>query len=383
MAEFLADRVQARLVLVGRTLLPAKEEWETMDESVESNKPLLRKIEQIRSLEKRGAEVLPICADIADLEQMKAAWDRVRERFGNVNGVFHTAGVQGEGVIQLKTEKEAAAVLSPKVDGTLVLDQILEKETPDFVFLFSSNLAISGNLGEVDYCAANAFLDAYAQASQAQKEYPVISADWGQWQWHTWQSKLESMMPDFIEQAAEIRRNFGITFEEGRQAVSRLLGTAWPQVMVMTQSPEAFEQRMRAIHSKERMAERADQMIENRPKHSRPGLHIVYTPPENDLERKVAEVWGDVLGIDKIGVHDPFFELGGNSLIGMVLIPKLEPILGVKIGNTAIYETPTIRAMCDKYASVESTTDTPRPQPGERGSKRKELRKKNRKRRKS
>ena len=47
----------------------------------------------------------------------------------------------------------------------------------------------------------------------------------------------------------------------------------------------------------------------------RPDLPTAYTPPASDVERQITAVWQDALGIDDVGVHDNFFDLGGNSLI--------------------------------------------------------------------
>ena len=96
--------------------------------------------------------------------------------------MFHTAGVIDDGLVGLKSKAEAAAVLSPKVRGTLVLDKALENEQLDFFVLFSSTSALLGLEGQVDYTGANAFLDAYARTKYASDGTPTYAINWGAWQ---------------------------------------------------------------------------------------------------------------------------------------------------------------------------------------------------------
>ncbi|MGE5334111.1 MAG: amino acid adenylation domain-containing protein [Nitrososphaerota archaeon] len=67
-----------------------------------------------------------------------------------------------------------------------------------------------------------------------------------------------------------------------------------------------------------------------------------YAPARNSLERHLAEVWQDLLDIERVGIHDDFFELGGNSLLGAVLINRLQDSLHDDVPLTAIFDRPTI-----------------------------------------
>ncbi len=185
-AEHLAKTVQARLVLVGRQGLPARSEWaqRLADGSIAPSQA--HRIRQVMAIEALGAEVLVIAADVTSAPQMKAALKQARARFGALHGVLHTAGVLADGVIQLKDAAVAASVLAPKVQGTLALEAALadDKQAPalDFLILFSSISAFAGLAGQIDYAAANAFLDAYAQARYARGEGHTVAIDWSQWQ---------------------------------------------------------------------------------------------------------------------------------------------------------------------------------------------------------
>ncbi len=186
MAHYLAKTVQARLVLIGRQGLPARGEWPQHLAHADASPSLVSRIRQVMAIEALGAEVLVIAADVTDVQQMKAALKQARARFGALHGVMHTAGVLADGVIQLKDASVAASVLAPKVQGTLALEAALadDKQAPalDFLMLFSSISAFAGLAGQVDYAAANAFLDAYAQARYARGDGNTIALDWSQWQ---------------------------------------------------------------------------------------------------------------------------------------------------------------------------------------------------------
>ncbi len=185
-AEHLARTVQARLVLIGRQGLPARSEWPQHLANGSASPSLVQRIRQVMAIETLGAEVLVIAADVTNPTQMKAAVRHARARFGTLHGVLHTAGVLADGVIQLKDASVAASVLAPKVQGTLALEAALadDKHAPalDFLMLFSSISAFAGLAGQIDYAAANAFLDATAQARYARGEGQTIAVDWSQWQ---------------------------------------------------------------------------------------------------------------------------------------------------------------------------------------------------------
>jgi polyketide synthase PksJ len=120
-------------------------------------------------------------ADVADEAQMRAAVERIEERWGTVDGVLHAAGVPAGGLIQLKTRASAEEVFAPKVTGTLVLERIFANTTLDCFVVFSSIASILGAVGQVDYCAANAFLDAFAH-DRARQGRRTIAINWDLWE---------------------------------------------------------------------------------------------------------------------------------------------------------------------------------------------------------
>ena len=182
LAEHLARTVRAKLVLTGRSALPARDEWTEWLANHSESDQTSHKVRKLQELETLGAEVLVLRADVADLVQMQAAIAQALKRFGEINGVIHAAGVPGGGVIQRKTPEEAERILAPKVKGTLVLDAILKDMSLDFFVLCSSLVSIQGIFGQVDYAAANAFLDAFAHDKTSRDGTFTLSINWDTWQ---------------------------------------------------------------------------------------------------------------------------------------------------------------------------------------------------------
>jgi acyl transferase domain-containing protein len=181
-ADHLATTAHARLVLLSRTALPARPERDQWLTDHRHSDPTSGTIRRIQAMEASGAEVEVIAADVTDATQMAAAVSTAVERFGGIDGVLHAAGHLSDQLIAMKDPSEAARVLAAKVTGTLVLEAALDGLDIDFMVLFSSVSAITGTAGQIDYAAANAFLDAYARYRNAIDDRATIAIGWGPWQ---------------------------------------------------------------------------------------------------------------------------------------------------------------------------------------------------------
>jgi hypothetical protein len=132
-------------------------------------------------MEEAGSVVVVHSADVSDAERMKQVIAQVTAEFGAIHGIIHAAGVPGGGIIQLKKPEAAKKVLEPKVKGVINLKEALGDARPDFVVLCSSINAITGGFGQVDYAAANAFMDAFAQANTKRRGTFYLSVNWDRW----------------------------------------------------------------------------------------------------------------------------------------------------------------------------------------------------------
>ncbi len=330
----------ARLVLTGRSSLDADDGQRRLA------------VEQLRT---SGAEVVVEQADVADRVAMTELVERARNRWGRLRGVVHAAGVAGGGLAQLKQLDDARAVLRPKVDGTLVLDGLVRADELDWFVLFGSNAANVGDFGQIDYCAANCFLDAYAH-SRADR-FPVVTIDWG-----PWQEIGMSVTTDVPEQLRETRIQDlavrGMSPESGLDALGRILAVPGaPQVVVSPTRLDvlfanAFSLRSAGPDGDERLATIGGGETRAR------GLTGELIQPESKLETQLCEAWQQTLGIDEVGVNDNFFDLGGSSLIAIQLIDRLNRDTDGGFTVAGLYETSTIRQMAaDRQVTTSPELD--------------------------
>jgi amino acid adenylation domain-containing protein len=80
------------------------------------------------------------------------------------------------------------------------------------------------------------------------------------------------------------------------------------------------------------------------PGRERPEFEKRYAAARNGVEAMLAELWGDVLGVERVGIHDDFFDLGGDSIKGVIFINRLQESLGEIVHVVNIFNAPTVAA---------------------------------------
>ena len=179
-AEDLARRTRGVMVLLSRSGLPPRQEWDdhlALHGVVDRTG---RAIAGIRRMERAGATVCVLTARVTEPADLRRVRERIDAEGWKLAGIIHSAGVPTSGMIEVKDLEKVAAVLRPKVTGTLALQAAFGDQPLDFVVLCSSVMALSGGMGQVEYCAANAFMDAYARSHHGWLTR-VISINWGRW----------------------------------------------------------------------------------------------------------------------------------------------------------------------------------------------------------
>jgi acyl transferase domain-containing protein len=340
LATHIAETPGVRLVLVGRSSPPVRENWETGPATGQAYDEMAQKLRALREIEALGAEVVVAEADVADRRRMRAVLDDVRVRFGRLDGVIHAAGLVGESWLRPIKETDwrlVEAHFRPKAHGLLALDELLRDFSPDFCILLSSLSSILGGVGYAAYASANSFMDALAQGRNVKDGLPWMSVNWDGWQ-------AQDGPEDEIATARATQR--GIVMREGVRAFARLLpltGMA-PQLAVSTADLNA---RIRRFAGRRERASAAHETAGEMAAPARPqaGVRGDYVAPAGELERRLAEVWEDALGVERIGGQDNFFELGGDSLLATQILPHISENLQVELKLRDIFESPTIAGL--------------------------------------
>jgi phosphopantetheine binding protein len=83
------------------------------------------------------------------------------------------------------------------------------------------------------------------------------------------------------------------------------------------------------------------------------GEHAIYVAPRSDLEDLLCQMWADVLAVDRVGVHDDFFDLGGHSQLLVRLQLKISNLLQRDVPVTALFEHRTIDLLANYLNSAE------------------------------
>ena len=180
LARHLAERQQANIALLSREGLPERKDWSAYLEANAPNDRTARRIRSVQEIETLGGSVLPLAVDTANLEDMQATVEKVNNEFGRINMVIHAAGIIDDAPLLARKAHEAEAVLTPKLHGTQVLSELFADGEVDDLVLFSSTSTATAPSGQVDYVAANEFLNAYAKSREGGKT-KVTSLSWGIW----------------------------------------------------------------------------------------------------------------------------------------------------------------------------------------------------------
>jgi len=363
LARFLAETVQARLLLLDRAAIPPREEWEQRMSLQSSATPptqnnedrINSKIKSLVEMENLGAEIMVRNADVSDLHQMRGVLNEVENKWGPVNGIIHAAGIVMGGLIQQISLRQIQEGFSSKVYGTLALDELVRERwientitsstsSPlDFFILCSSLNTLAGVMGEAIYCSANAYLDAYAHYASAKYSFFTHAVNWDAWQNVGFAEEVHKQWLNTLINTGggspvdELFKH-GIKPEQGVEIFKRILCAGTPQIAVSTIPLEEKFKKSAGLETMLLKPITAPKLSKSR--YPRPELSIPYTPPFNETEKQLCETWERFLGIDHVGIHDNFFDLGATSL-GII---QVTAIINETMGKSKTIAAPTLYA---------------------------------------
>jgi amino acid adenylation domain-containing protein len=294
-----------------------------------------------------GGRIRVLQADAADRDAMAAALAATEREFGRIDGVIHCAGDVADAIRPLETVGEADCLRQflPKVQGLLILDELLRDRDFGFCMAMSSLSAVLGGIGFGVYAASNVYMDTFCHQKHQHGDRRWISVNWDGW--------------NFAQTAED--KFFGMLHENhipGSEGVAALaqaleLGHA-PQLVCSTTDLAARHRRWieRAVPASAPPAQDAEGA----------GQAVPAPAPAEDGGRNATDasllrIWRDLFGMADVGIRDNFFDLGGDSLLLARLLARIRAEFGERanaITLAGMFNSPSIEGISDLIAVASS-----------------------------
>ena len=334
LARWLATRYQARLLLTSR-----------------SGRVTAEVSDALQAIEAAGGEAIVAAADAADEAAMSAAVEAARTRWSRIDGVIHAAGVSGSGSLAaLQTIEDARVTFQAKVTGLEVLVKLLGSAPLDFVALMSSINSVIGAAGTCDYAAANAVLDAFASGTAKPAAWRhVVSINWGAWRDVGMAANL--VVPEARRAQWRAMLATAIPPAIGAEAFAMVLASRRSRVVVASYDVMEVIRAKTAVPTLPGAAPSTSEPQKATPSgdaQTRPDLSSEYDAPGSDLEKRLAAIWSELLGVQPIGRQDDFFELGGHSLLATRVLARVHESFGVRLELRDVFDAPTVGRMAER-----------------------------------
>jgi acyl transferase domain-containing protein len=344
-ARWLVDAGARALVLVGRS------------------EPSEQAVAEIARLERDGARVLVLQADVSRAEEVSRLLASVRREMPPIRGIVHAAGVLDDGALIRMPWDRFAGVLAPKVDGAWFLDRMTREDPVEMFVLFSSIAAILGSAGQGNHAAANAFLDALAAARRADGLHG-LSIGWGYWA-DVGSAAERGIGARLAEQGAgEIDPDAGIDvlahlihtdatyaavqpMDWSRYPADPTAARTWlAEVMPSDRGASTPSTRGKAPSDTETSAGRTDQSPSARDRIAASPAAERREVLRDHVHDQVARVIGLAPG-RSVDLRAPLSDLGVDSLMAVELRNRLATTLGLDrpLPATLVFDHPTIEAI--------------------------------------
>jgi len=405
--KWLLGHYDTKLIIVGRTPLPEKKERKTL---LHKETLVSRRLRAFLEIESMGGEgqCMYAAGHTADESFLQTVKSKAQSRWRKpIQGVFHLAGygnleyhwqVMDEHWVTAETVETFETMFQSKVYGTLALHQLLKDNLDSLFVAFSSTTAFFGAATFSAYAAANSFMDGFCHYRRNSGYANTYCFNWSSWD----NVGMSENNPSHMVKAMQMNGYEMISLKQGLDSLLIALQSPQKQLLVGLDilnrnirkllngypadkqsvkvyyildgeknfSASSFHTRILDILSRGDGKVDADvelNHIDSMPKkmkesvidykqlesisgdtrESRKGLDL----PENETEKKLAEIWQKILGKSRIGVLDNFFELGGHSLRATVLASNIHKEFNIVISLGEIFKKPTIRDLA-KYIMV-------------------------------
>ncbi|WP_300264892.1 type I polyketide synthase [Microbacterium sp.] len=272
--------------------------------------------------------------DIADEARTREVVAEVRERYGSITGVVHVAGRPGAGYLHTKTRAQFESVFAPKAIGGLNLHAATAEDELDFFVLFSSIAALTADIGQSDYTAANRSLDALAR-HRARHGMPAVSVQWPAWR--------EVGMAHRLGAVDEQDRFVPLDPDVGIDLLRRLINWRDAPAVIMPGTLQSVRTSTSSTATQPRSED----------------VRLLGLAHVDDIDRAVAAIWAECLGVDELDAHEDFEQLGGNSLISSQMMRIFDERFPGALDITDLFRYTTVSAQAEVLRERTAGSATP------------------------
>ncbi len=312
----IAQRHPATFLIIGRTTLPFKKYWnKTMSGGADD--AVVQRIMGLKELEGAGSKVEYFSADVSDERSVRSVFEEIKRRYEKVDGVIHSAGERMETIsVTDMDERTFEKLLTPKVKGTVLVDEQAGELDPSFFVMFSSLNAWVPKKHSSVYTMANMFEDAYSFYRNTNSRIRYLSINWPGWD-----------LSDRPVRSVDLQT---ITAKDGAAAFFYALQSKGARIGIGDVDLSGFRNNPFFLTDQEVQGDTATAAEDE-------GLTV--------MEQKILGIWKDVLKLDTISAEDDFFEIGGHSLLGIQVVNRIEKELGVAVEFEVFFDYYTVRTL--------------------------------------
>ncbi|MFI0777853.1 SDR family NAD(P)-dependent oxidoreductase [Streptomyces sp. NPDC021212] len=335
---------RARFVLTGRSPLDGQRERE------------------LAALRADGIDAVYRPARLGEPGAAQALTEWIRAEFGALHGVLHLAGVTDDAHLLRKSAADMAAVLAPKVPGTVDLDRATADQPLDFFVLFSSVSGAAGSPGQSDYAYANRFLDGFAGWREelrhaGRRSGRTLSLLWSLWEDGGIRMGMDAAAQDRMVDEAGLR---ALPSAEGLAAFDAAFGHDGDHVLIARGRPEKVRGLLadagdralpRPVASAPAPggAEPVSELVSGQ----LPGADDGSERAEGFLRGVLAEVFG--MAAEEIEPETAFEAYGIDSILVMDLTGRLEEHFG-PLPKTLFFEYQDLRSLTGYFTARHAGT---------------------------
>ena len=308
----------------------------------------------VARLAELGCRAVVIAGDITDPDTLRRALAAVPAEYP-LGTVVHSAGSTADGLVTSLTPRRVDSVLGAKLAAAEVLDQLTMADPQVRLVLFSSLAGVLGNAGQANYAAANAALDALAQRSRAAGRL-VVSLAWGPWQdGDGLASELST-----ADRARMLRSGVApLPAEHGLKLLDAALVSEEAVLVPVRLDQEALrsgsaplpELLLELAPQRSRSTATADEAEQFRNRLATLSLAEQEAAVLELVRREVAIVLGHHSS-DSVDPHEPFPNLGFDSLTNLELARRLSAATAVRLSNTLAFDFPTTVELTSRLTSL-------------------------------